>query len=237
MATVGQQLLTPESGWKRYDDRDALIQYIGTGWTDYTGAGGYNGSIKISKTQGDAIRFNFTGKKIRIITLRNIDWGTNIQISIDGISKFFSAKGSQLATTLVFEELNLDDREHLVEIKKGDGIANLYIGLDAIDIDINGALLSYNEDIFPFRKRLSLKNPTTNERYSLDDKTLIPLPDSSNKNMILYGIEQGREIQLDEPFNKIKHPSFSNEALGNGKVFKTTINTQIPFKNITVEQE
>ncbi|KPU43036.1 hypothetical protein OXPF_34680 [Oxobacter pfennigii] len=32
-ATIGQQLTSPEAGWRRYDDTDSRIQYIGTGWT------------------------------------------------------------------------------------------------------------------------------------------------------------------------------------------------------------
>lgn len=51
-------------------------------------------------------------------------------------------------------------------------------------------------------KRVALKNPTTNQNYSLADKTLIHLPSTSDKNMISYGIEQGKEIQLDVPFTK-----------------------------------
>ncbi len=52
-------------------------------------------------------------------------------------------------------------------------------------------------------KKMALKNPSTNLYYSFAEKTLIPLPDSSPENMILHGIEAGKEIKLDEPFDKI----------------------------------
>lgn len=32
MATVGEQLTAPESGWKRYDDKDSNISYVRSGW-------------------------------------------------------------------------------------------------------------------------------------------------------------------------------------------------------------
>ena len=52
-------------------------------------------------------------------------------------------------------------------------------------------------------KKMALKNPTTNQHYSLSEKTLVPIPNSSPENIILHGIEAGKEIKLDEPFDKI----------------------------------
>lgn len=77
----------------------------------------------------------------------------------------------------------------------------------------------------PPEKRLALKNPTTNQNYSLADKTLIHLPSTSDKNMILFGIEQGKEIQLDVPFTKMKYIQDTSEVLGIGKTFSNTIDT------------
>lgn len=66
---------------------------------------------------------------------------------------------------------------------------------------------------------MSIKNPTTLKHYSLDNKTLIHLPSSSDKNMILHGVESGKEIKLDEDFDKMKYVKDTNEVLGNGKTF------------------
>ncbi|MFJ7648583.1 discoidin domain-containing protein [Lysinibacillus sp. NPDC097279] len=66
--------------------------------------------------------------------------------------------------------------------------------------------------------KLIIKNPTTNEHYSLSDNTLIPLPDPSIKNMLLYGIEQGKEIQLDVPFTKHRHFNDTPVVNVSGKV-------------------
>lgn len=62
------------------------------------------------------------------------------------------------------------------------------------------------------------------EKYgSLDNNTLISLPNNSTKNMILHGIEQGKEVQLDVPFTKINHVNESPVDGVRGKVFKQDI--------------
>ncbi|OXS65766.1 hypothetical protein B1B04_24825 [Lysinibacillus sp. KCTC 33748] len=65
----------------------------------------------------------------------------------------------------------------------------------------------------------SIYSDITNEYYSLSDNTLVHLPDNSPKNMILHGIKQGKEIQLDVPFDK--HRYFNDTPVANvsGKVF------------------
>lgn len=112
---------------------------------------------------------------------------------------------------------------------KWENIKNVY--------QVNTSGLWYETELDYSIKRIAIKNPTTNEYYSLSDKTLIPFPDPSTNNMILHGIEKNKEISLDEPFTKVKYPSYSNEILGNGKVFSSTIQTQFTIKNIKVEQE
>lgn len=55
--------------------------------------------------------------------------------------------------------------------------------------------------------------------YSLSGDTLIHLSNNSNKNMILHGIEQGKEIQLDAPFTKHNYVNESPVDNVGGKVF------------------
>ncbi|MFJ7918077.1 MULTISPECIES: discoidin domain-containing protein [unclassified Lysinibacillus] len=71
--------------------------------------------------------------------------------------------------------------------------------------------IDYNPD------KLVLQNG--NSTYSLSDNTLIHMPDNSPKNMILHGIEQGKEIQLDVPFDKHRYFNDTPVANVNGKVF------------------
>ena len=71
--------------------------------------------------------------------------------------------------------------------------------------------------------KLILKNPTTNQYYSLSDNTLTYLPNNSPKNMILHGIEQGKEIHLDVPFTKHNYVNALPIANVKGKVFTQDI--------------
>lgn len=76
-----------------------------------------------------------------------------------------------------------------------------------------------------------IKNPTTNEHYSLSDNTLIPIPDPSTKNIALWGIEQGKEIQLDTQFNKIQHIEITPiRTTDKERVFRITTSNTKNFK-------
>lgn len=70
---------------------------------------------------------------------------------------------------------------------------------------------------------IALKNPTTDKNYSLSDNTLIHLPNASNKNMILFGMEQGKEVQLDVPLDRMKYIQDTSEALDVGRTFRHEI--------------
>lgn len=79
---------------------------------------------------------------------------------------------------------------------------------------------------FLYDNRLILQNSATNKNYSLLDNTLIHLPNSSNKNMILFGMEQGKEIALNVPFNK---KNYVNDTPV-GKVFTQGIESSNTLK-------
>ncbi|MGE7092050.1 discoidin domain-containing protein [Lysinibacillus sp. NPDC048646] len=80
--------------------------------------------------------------------------------------------------------------------------------------------IQYGSDI---DKKLAIKNYVTNKHYSMSDNTIIHLPDNSTKNMILHGIEQGKEIQLDVPFDKHTYINDKPVASVSGKVFTQDI--------------
>lgn len=81
--------------------------------------------------------------------------------------------------------------------------------------------------------RLTIQNPIINKNYSLSDKALIHLPNTSNKNMISYGIEQGKEIQLDVPFSK--HIYINDTPVG--KVFTQGIESSNTLKMKELKKE
>lgn len=151
MTIVGQQLTAPEVGWKRIDSsNNENISLIGT-WASQTDASGawQNTSVFIpqgtsgSEINASAVRFNFTGTKIRFIQTIHPDHATNIRYVIDGVDVGQgNAYGSPyVRQVLIFEQSGLLDGEHCVEVKSGDSVR---FDLDAIDIDENGELLPYN---------------------------------------------------------------------------------------------
>lgn len=138
MATIGQQLLQPEAGWKRYDDIDSRINY--TNFTVSAYAGNYNGAYRLASTAGATIKFKFHGTKLRVVSPTGFSgFSPNISISVDGVVDMFSeVTASELFQTLVYEKLNMDPGVHEVIITTND---TKYVGFDAIDIDSTGNLI------------------------------------------------------------------------------------------------
>jgi len=145
VATVGDILTVPESGWKRYDDKDANISYIGDGWGGDTTYTPYNGnrSRNSASTENTSIRFNFTGTRLRIICVTSTNWSDKLKISIDNVEETFSEYGPVVqGQVLNYEKTNLEDKEHSLIITN---LGAIYWGLDAIDIDEKGELKVYAE--------------------------------------------------------------------------------------------
>ena len=145
MATVGQQLLQPESGWRRYDDTNSLIKYNGN-WTTFNSSNYYNNTIYHTKVMGDNITFLFKGTKVRIIAAKNgiptAMGSSNATIKIDGIEETISFYNpTVLYQLLIYEKIDLEDKIHRIELINNE---NNYIWLDAIDIDDDGELIRYD---------------------------------------------------------------------------------------------
>lgn len=135
MATVGQTLLLPEVGWKRYDDRDSNINYVGN-WTSMTITGYYNNTVTDSRTLDSYYEFQFRGTKLRIIDAKANNRSTNVVVSIDGVEESYSSySSSTVRGVLVYEKIGLSNGVHTVRVTNKDtGI----LGIDAIDIDDDG---------------------------------------------------------------------------------------------------
>lgn len=144
-ASIGQQLLQPEEGWKRYENTDPHFKYIGS-WELFNQPNGYrlsggNGHMTSTDTV-DKVTFKAKTTKIRFI-----GWASKTdpiisektKITIDGIPYYFTNKiGSPNGAMLLFEKVGLDNIEHTIEIANDSG---KYYLLDAIDIDSDGSLL------------------------------------------------------------------------------------------------
>lgn len=65
MATVGDQLALPESGWRRYDDTHVGLKYTGS-WYKVTSTNYYNGSVNVTTRAADNnyVAFSFMELKL-----------------------------------------------------------------------------------------------------------------------------------------------------------------------------
>ena len=142
-ATVGDQLLQPEDGWRRYDDNDGNISYIGEGWYYGSNIDAQSGMLHASIGPGEA-KFNFTGSKIRIISNIQENFSDKIKITIDNniVDTYQqNIKAKSEGMILLYENTSLKNGTHSVKISKEDD--GKYIEIDTLDID--GELLPYEE--------------------------------------------------------------------------------------------
>lgn len=176
MATIGQQLLSPEAGWKRIDDRDSNISY--TNGTPLTSSNGYWNDTVYKIVSGGSAKFNFTGDKLRIIVYNSATQSI-FKLYIDG--KYigeYNANRSPIGTQmLAFDIQNLSNTEHYVSLEYGGTSTNSMIQLDAIDIDENGELKPYNENLSIIKyliqdKTGSLKSVNTTDIINLGNQPI-----------------------------------------------------------------
>ncbi len=157
MATVGQQLTAPESGWKRIDDLDNNIVYSGTGWERWLDSGMYQGGAYRNTNANSKVDLVFNSTKIRIISAKNNDLSSNIEIKLDGVVvENINTVSSKILQCLVYEITGLEKKPHTLTMTN---ISGGFMYLDAIDIDDNGHLGYLN-------KFLILSNDKT---YSIEN--------------------------------------------------------------------
>ncbi|MDQ0657517.1 hypothetical protein [Paenibacillus sp. W2I17] len=148
MAVLGDQLVAPESGWRRYDDTHVGLKYTGT-WTTPSPSNTvyYGGSIRVTSRAVDNnyVTFSFFGTKLRIISDFYSDRHSDNSITIDGVTEMYSAfraVGSpNLQQSIVYEKTGLPLAVHTVTIATGHNRINFT--LDAIDIDETGYLYGH----------------------------------------------------------------------------------------------
>lgn len=141
MATIGQILTAPESGWKRIDDTNSNIIYSGATWSSYSSASLYGGNYHYSSaTNGAYIKFKFYGTKFRIISAAASSKTANVTVTIDGISSGSLTQFSsptEVYQILQYEKTGLTLGNHVVIITSNEAKE---FTLDAIDIDDVGYL-------------------------------------------------------------------------------------------------
>ncbi|MGE8037688.1 Ig-like domain-containing protein [Lysinibacillus sp. NPDC093692] len=178
-AVIGDSLLTPELGWKRYDGNNPKIT-IGN-LTDYsvpTFEKFYKGTTAFFGNNNTA-SFIISGTKFRIFGAIYHNRSSSVEVSIDGNVVDTYSYNTQLnhATVyqrLVYEKNNLSSGTHLIVIKNLDITKPFEI--DAIDVD--GQLLSSGE--VPDVQSITLdKNNLELLEGSQDKLTATVTPDSA----------------------------------------------------------
>ncbi|OXB94738.1 hypothetical protein [Parageobacillus galactosidasius] len=154
MATVGQQLTSPESGWKRIDTTDILnkIKILQGNISTVTGlvAYYYNGTFLSVTGNPFKIRFKFTGNKIRLIMNKWSTLSNSVTVKIDNTTyPVFSTSTANQGMSLVFEATGLPDGEHIIDISNGDGKG---IEFDAIDVNESAVI---NEGTYVIGEQLT----------------------------------------------------------------------------------
>lgn len=185
-AAVGQTLITPEAQWQRYDDTNTTFGYLGT-WKDIQDTNWLNNTRHTTYENNARVRFNFIGTKLRLL---ETNWYADVKfkISIDGVVEDYSLVTSSSVDKgrCIYEKTNLSYKEHYVEISTID-IKSQYFSFDAIDIDENGELKSYNENpinntnkvvlnIEPEKNKIK-KNETVSANLTIDNITDIAAED------------------------------------------------------------
>ncbi|MDH6671982.1 hypothetical protein M2277_002644 [Paenibacillus sp. LBL] len=143
MATIGQALTAPESGWKRMNADHPLVLYTGA-WTTQSNAAFSGGINKYSNSVGNTISFTFIGTKFRYIGQYNTTSKTPASISIDGVTDQIHFLSNTLVNSvLIYEKTGLVEGKHTVVITIN--AANEYQSLQGIDIDFTGRFIHPNE--------------------------------------------------------------------------------------------
>ncbi|MFJ7033935.1 hypothetical protein ACIQUE_23670 [Bacillus cereus] len=135
---VGTVLTEPEKGWKRIDDTDPLIRYIGN-WKLTTGNDKhYNKTThyNLDKKLDTSFEFEFVGTKLRLLAYGDSGYDATSKVLIDGKEEtmvYNSPSGNQV---IRYEKIGLDRGKHTVKV------IGKAMSLDSIDIDADGYLLA-----------------------------------------------------------------------------------------------
>lgn len=238
-AKVGDILLSPEKGWKRYDNSNSKIQYLGQ-WHQEGGITKcYKNTYSMPKYPGSGnnLKFTFTGQKVRLIsnyynTQENLaQWYNAIEILDNGVvignSKLIQNKvgnDDQTGNRIGFEYTFNSYGIHNIEIR------SIYPGnekhvdfqLDAIDIDSNGEMLDSTVQYNPI---LTIESPIINNTYTGNfNLSGYALNKSGIKSVKVYidGVySRDTQIGIQRTDVASKYPSYPGAGISG---FSTTYN-------------
>ncbi|EOO27105.1 hypothetical protein ICM_01422 [Bacillus cereus BAG1X2-3] len=138
MAYIGQVLKNPETGWRRYDDSDALITYEGA-WEIRGSSSAAYGKYHICGGKSK-IQFSFEGSKLRIIGSTYKFWTGTVNVEIDGEKcgsyNIYDPNSLGENSVLLYEKNDLQYATHNVVLH-----ADSTSTLDALDFGEPGGLV------------------------------------------------------------------------------------------------
>ena len=213
MANIGEQLLVPESGWKRIDDTDSNIVCNGTGWQHSPGAELYNNGCVFTQTPGENYVLYVYTSRIRIISEYHYNMGI-FTINIDNnyscdVDCYQTGEQYQI---LMFEKTDLEKNIHKITVtlkeKVHPGLNDLI--LDAIDIDDDGFLL--NETAYNYIRNLQ---PNSNETIVFNKVKKTNLPNTTDNKFAIYFTDNGEMYINDKDGNVVPAINFKTEFLSN----------------------
>jgi hypothetical protein len=215
MASFGDILDNPESGWDRFDDTNSNIEYIGNWSHDPDSRDRYNiwnNHWATSSTPGDEIRFNFTGSGLILRAYQNTAQDRNIEVFIDGVSYGIKPLNTRLISCGVFFIVeNLTNKEHTCKLIV-KGTSNHYF--DSIDLLSGEQLKPYNKNLYKY-----LLEDSGNIK-TLDSGSLIDLNSITQDNFENNGISDLSNLRTIVSNNKLE---LNNNILDNGMKFNHNI--------------
>ena len=111
MATIGQELTAPESGWQRIGCMNSNITYSGT-WQQASETGFYNNQYKYTAVNGSTFELYFYGTEFRLTEYRYSNRG-NVKITFDGVEETINTSGTpEIKQCLVYEKTGLTEKIH-----------------------------------------------------------------------------------------------------------------------------
>lgn len=172
MANIGDQLLSPEAGWKRVDNTYLTFDQ---GFKRATGDHLYSSTQTYGRTIGATVKFKFYGTKLRLIGFFYNDRSDNIKVYIDGAldatySEYRDSIETSGAQSLLYEKLGLTEELHEITIVNDSTTSNTTMSIDAVDVDDTGYVVAP----FTGEVALQLKAPIVSAEMNYPHGTYLP---------------------------------------------------------------